>query len=97
MWIWFALSAISLVLGTLIYPWHNLPQDLTRGRSLTNYILFVTLIMCSKAILNLKLFHGKNVVSEITVVEDYSEVQAVLVDILKDKNKISYLRYLLRS
>lgn len=34
MWIWFSLSGISLVLGTLIYPWHNLPQDLIRGRSL---------------------------------------------------------------
>ena len=32
MWIWFGLSLVSLVLGTLIYPWHNLPQDLSKGR-----------------------------------------------------------------
>ena len=32
MWIWFGFSIFSLVLGTLIYPWHNLPQDLTKGR-----------------------------------------------------------------
>ena len=32
MWTWFGFSALSLVLGTLVYPWHNLPQDLTQGR-----------------------------------------------------------------
>ena len=40
----------------------------------------------AKAILNLKLFHDKNVVETVrerTVVEDDPEVQAVLVDILK--------------
>ena len=34
MWIWFGLSVISLILGTIMYPWHNLPQDMTEGRSL---------------------------------------------------------------
>ena len=38
MWIWFGFSVISLILGTIIYPWHNLPQDLTEGRSLINLI-----------------------------------------------------------
>ena len=32
MWIWFGLSALSLVIGTLIDPWHNLPQDLSKGK-----------------------------------------------------------------
>jgi len=43
----------------------------------------------AKAILNLKLFHDKNVVETVrerTVVEDDPEVQAVLVDILKELN-----------
>ena len=43
-------------------------------------------IHSAKAILNLKLFHDKNVVETVrerTVVEDDPEVQAVLVDILK--------------
>ena len=31
MWIWFSLSVISLVVGLVIYPWHNLPQDLSQG------------------------------------------------------------------
>ena len=34
MWIWFGLTVLSLMLGTMIYPWHNLPQDLTEGGSL---------------------------------------------------------------
>ena len=34
MWIWCGLAVISLILGTLIYPWHNLPQNLTKGTSL---------------------------------------------------------------
>lgn len=34
MWIWFGLTVMSLMLGTMIYPWHNLPQDLTEGGSL---------------------------------------------------------------
>ena len=32
MWIWFGLSVISLLSGTIIYPWHNLPQDLRKVR-----------------------------------------------------------------
>ena len=32
MWIWFGFTLFSLVIGTLIYPWHNLPQDLKKGR-----------------------------------------------------------------
>ena len=34
MWTWFCLSMTSLGFGTLIYPWNNLPQDLTKGRVL---------------------------------------------------------------
>ena len=33
MWIWFSLTLASLIVGTLIYPWHNVPQDTDNGRS----------------------------------------------------------------
>ena len=47
----------------------------------------------AKAILNLKLFHDKSVVETVrerTVVEDDPEVQAVLVDILKESSFHSF-------
>ena len=39
MWIWFSLTLASLILGTLIYPWHNLPQDTNNGKSQTHFEL----------------------------------------------------------
>lgn len=36
MWIWFSLTLASLIVGSLIYPWHNLPQDTDNGRSQFN-------------------------------------------------------------
>ena len=54
----------------------------------------------ANAILNLKLFHDKNVVETVrerTVVEDDPEVQAVLVDILKESSVHSFSVYMIAS